>query len=181
MFFADLALKQDDFGSILPEYSAVVFDEAHEMEDVASDYFGRQISNYRFEELARDADQTMRLLQLGSPALLRRTQRIRERSRAFFDSFPARDGRFPFSRSEREAFLEQHREAYDALATVAEGAGNRICGADAKSPRNLRASRGAASSCARNWRSCSNRTSGISSIGTSGGTKACFWRPRRST
>src|SRR6201998_780184 len=35
LFFADLALKQDDFGSILPEYSAVVFDEAHEMEDVA--------------------------------------------------------------------------------------------------------------------------------------------------
>src|SRR5580704_17074556 len=56
LFFADLALKQDDFGSILPEYSAVVFDEAHEMEDVASDYFGRQISNYRFEELARDVD-----------------------------------------------------------------------------------------------------------------------------
>src|SRR5215475_8977982 len=42
LFFADLALKQDDFGSILPEYSAVVFDEAHEIEDVASDYFGRQ-------------------------------------------------------------------------------------------------------------------------------------------
>ena len=58
LFFADLALKHDDFGSILPEYSAVVFDEAHEIEDVASDYFGRQISNYRFEELARDADQT---------------------------------------------------------------------------------------------------------------------------
>ncbi len=61
LFFADLALKQDDFGSILPEYSAVVFDEAHEMEDVASDYFGRQISNFRFAELARDADQTLRL------------------------------------------------------------------------------------------------------------------------
>ena len=40
LFFADLALRHDDFGSILPEYSAVVFDEAHEIEDVASDYFG---------------------------------------------------------------------------------------------------------------------------------------------
>jgi ATP-dependent DNA helicase DinG len=115
LFFADLALKQDDFGSILPEYSAVVFDEAHEMEDVASDYFGQQISNFRFEELARDADQAMRLTKSGSPSLLRRTQRIREKSRAFFDSFPPRDGRFPFTRPEREAFLEQHREAYDAL------------------------------------------------------------------
>jgi ATP-dependent DNA helicase DinG len=121
LFFADLALKQDDFGSILPEYSAVVFDEAHEMEDVASDYFGRQISNYRFEELARDADLTLRLVRLSSPALLRRTQRIRERSRTFFDAFPARDGRFPFSRNERAAFLEEHREAYDALATALKG------------------------------------------------------------
>jgi ATP-dependent DNA helicase DinG len=115
LFFADLALKHDDFGSILPEYSAVVFDEAHEIEDVASDYFGRQISNYRFEELAGDADQTLRILKLGSPALLRRTQRIRERSRAFFESFPPRDGRFPFSRAEREAFIEQHHEAYTGL------------------------------------------------------------------
>src|SRR3984893_3098315 len=108
LFFADLALKQDDFGSILPEYSAVVFDEAHEMEDVDSDYFGRQISNYRFEELARDADLALRLLRLGTPALMRRTQRIRERSRTFFETFPARDGRFPFERNESEAFLEQH-------------------------------------------------------------------------
>jgi ATP-dependent DNA helicase DinG len=95
----------------------VVFDEAHEMEDVASDYFGRQISNFRFEELARDADQTLRLLRLGSPSLLRKTQRIRERSRGFFELFPARDGRFSFGRNERAAFLEQNREAYDALGT----------------------------------------------------------------
>ena len=61
LFFADLALRRDDFGSILPEYSAVIFDEAHEIEGVASDYFGRQISNYRFEELARDAEQAMRI------------------------------------------------------------------------------------------------------------------------
>jgi ATP-dependent DNA helicase DinG len=105
LFFADLALKKDDFGSILPEYSAVVFDEAHEMEDVASDYFGQQLSNFRFEELARDADHAMRLTHQGTPTLLRRTQRIRERSRNFFDAFPPRDGRFSFSRHEREAFL----------------------------------------------------------------------------
>ena len=72
LFFADLALRQDDFGSILPEYSAVIFDEAHEIEDVASDYFGRQVSNYRFDELARDAEQALRVLGQGGPALLRR-------------------------------------------------------------------------------------------------------------
>ncbi len=121
LFFADLALKQDDFGSILPEYSAVVFDEAHEMEDVASDYFGQQISNFRFEELARDADHMLRLTHLGTPSLLRRTQRIREKSRTFFDAFPPKEGRFPFSRREREAFLDQNREAYDALLNALKG------------------------------------------------------------
>ena len=121
LFFADLALKKDDFGTILPEYSAVVFDEAHEMEDVASDYFGRQISNFRFEELARDSDHMLRLLHLGTPSLLRRTQRIRERSRGFFDLFPPRDGRFSFQRNEREAFVEQNRETYDALVSALKG------------------------------------------------------------
>ena len=117
LFFADLALKQDDFGSILPDYSAVVFDEAHEMEDVASEYFGRQISNFRFEELARDTDQTLRLLHLAIPSLLRKTQRIRERSRSFFELLPPRDGRFSFSQGERAAYLEQNRETYDALVS----------------------------------------------------------------
>src|SRR6266851_3834372 len=142
LFFADLALKQDDFGSILPEYSAVVFDEAHEMEDVASDYFGRQISNFRFEELARDADQTLRLLHLGAPSLLRKTQRIRERSRGFFELFPPRDGRYPFLRNEREAFLEQNREAYDALVASLKSM-EREFAALATKPAELRAAPGA--------------------------------------
>ena len=118
LFFADLALKKDDFGSILPEYSAVIFDEAHEIEDVASEYFGRQVSNYRFEELARDADLTLRRLQMASPSLLRRTARLRERSRTFFEAIPAREGRFPFERAARESFLEQSREAHDGLVTA---------------------------------------------------------------
>ncbi len=112
LFFADLAIRADEFGSILPDYAAVVFDEAHEIEDVASEYFGRQISNYRFEELARDADHTLRLTGRGAPALLRRVQQLRERARSFFELFPAREGRFPFELAEREAFLEQNAEPY---------------------------------------------------------------------
>lgn len=132
LFFADLALRHDDFGSILPEYSAVVFDEAHEIEDVASDYFGRQISNYRFEELCRDAEHALRLTQRAArkgaatgPSLLKRVARLRERARAFFETFPVlavtprgepREGRFAFEPEQRASFLEQNREAYDELA-----------------------------------------------------------------
>src|ERR1019366_8361463 len=115
LFFADLALKQDDFGSVLPEYGAVVFDEAHEIEDVASEYFGRQISNYRFDELARDAEVAVRVTKTGGAILLKHIARMRERSRSFFETFPAREGRFPFDKNQRAGFLEQNRESYDAL------------------------------------------------------------------
>src|SRR6201998_556935 len=116
LFFADLALKQDDFGSILPEYSAVGFDEAHERETVASDYFGRQISNFRFEELARDAELAVRMTKTGGESRLKHIARMRERSRSFFEAFPSREGRFPFDKNQRAGFLEQNSEAYDALA-----------------------------------------------------------------
>jgi ATP-dependent DNA helicase DinG len=118
LFFADLALKQDDFGSVLPEYGAVVFDEAHEIEDVASEYFGRQISNYRFDELARDAEVAVRVTRTGGAGLLRHVTRMRERARSFFEAFPAREGRFPFDKTQRGEFLEQNREAYDALVNA---------------------------------------------------------------
>jgi ATP-dependent DNA helicase DinG len=116
LFFADLAIRQDDFGSILPEYAAVIFDEAHEIEDVASDYFGRAVSSYKLDELARDAEQTLRLLQVSAPTVRRSVTQLRERAHGFFDAFPAREGRYPFEPSERAGFLEQNREAYDSLA-----------------------------------------------------------------
>jgi ATP-dependent DNA helicase DinG len=118
LFFADLAIRQDDFGSILPEYSAVVFDEAHEIEDVASDYFGRQISSYRFEELARDTENMLRILRIESAGIRRHLARVRERGRSFFENFPEREGRYPFEPAERHAFLERSREAYDELCTA---------------------------------------------------------------
>jgi len=59
---------------------------------VASDYFGRQISNFRLDELAQDTDQTLRLLHLGTPSLLRKTQRHQERSLGFSNCFSAADG-----------------------------------------------------------------------------------------
>ncbi len=118
LFFADLAIRQDDFGSILPEYSAVVFDEAHEIEDVASDYFGRQLSSYRFEELSRDTEAMLRVLRIESAALRRNVGRVRERARAFFERFPEREGRYPFGPAERKSFLEQNRENFDELCAA---------------------------------------------------------------
>lgn len=54
LFFADLALKDGGFGELLPPYDAVIFDEAHHLESVATSYFGIELSNYRFVELTGD-------------------------------------------------------------------------------------------------------------------------------
>ena len=118
LFFADLAIRQDDFGSILPEYSAVVFDEAHEIEDVASEYFGRQISSYRFEELARDTENMLRLLKVEAGPLRKHLARVRERGRSFFENFPEREGRYPFEPAERKTFIDRNREAYEELSSA---------------------------------------------------------------
>ena len=113
LFFADLAVRADDFGSILPDYTAVIFDEAHELEDVASQYFGVQVSNYRLEELARDAENTLALKGLADKRLARLLRQLRQRTDGFFEIFPGEEGRFPFE--DRPAFLERAGEAYGAL------------------------------------------------------------------
>ena len=114
LFFADLAVKQEAAGApdagILPEAAAVIFDEAHELEEVASSYFGLSVSNIRFEELARDADVLLRGKE-GAGQMPAVTQQLRERARMFFAGLPVTsDGRQPFI--EREEFLETSGDLY---------------------------------------------------------------------
>jgi ATP-dependent DNA helicase DinG len=117
LFFADLAVKQEATGApdagILPEAAAVIFDEAHELEEVASNYFGLSVSNVRFEELARDTDALLRGKE-GAEKLPGVTQQLRERARMFFAGLPmSGDGRQPFVG--REDFLETSGDLYMAV------------------------------------------------------------------
>ena len=117
LFFADLSVKQEAAGApdagILPEAAAVIFDEAHELEEVASNYFGLSVSNIRFEELARDTDTLLRGKE-GAEKLPAATQQLRERARMFFAGLPmSGDGRQPFVG--REEFLETSGDLYMAV------------------------------------------------------------------
>ena len=51
---ADASVRQNAYGEVIPSCSRAIIDEAHQLEDVATQYFGFSVSNYRFEELARD-------------------------------------------------------------------------------------------------------------------------------
>jgi ATP-dependent DNA helicase DinG len=122
LFFADLSIKQqvgrlDGSGppdaGILPEAAAVIFDEAHELEDVASQYFGIALSQTRFEELARDTDAVLKAKGVSTSAIESATQTVRERAKLFFGSLPAGPsdlGRLEFTG--RADFLEERGDGY---------------------------------------------------------------------
>jgi ATP-dependent DNA helicase DinG len=113
LFFADLAIKDEDMPGILPDYHAVVFDEAHEIEDVAGQYFGVQISNYRFQELRRDIARISRQKQFGSAELDRTLERLEQQAEHFFALFGLTDGRAGFEG--RSAFIESNQDTYSDL------------------------------------------------------------------
>lgn len=54
LFFADLALKDTGFGELIPEADNIIFDEAHQIPDIASEYFGEAMSSRQCLELAKD-------------------------------------------------------------------------------------------------------------------------------
>jgi ATP-dependent DNA helicase DinG len=138
LFFADMAIKLQagaapDAG-VLPAAGAVIFDEAHELEEVAGNFFGIGLSTQRFDELARDVETMLRAKaglhprdreRHGDPA---RTARLffaalpYDESRSAADSIAALDaqpnsnpytglGRMPFE--QRAEFLEESGDTYN--------------------------------------------------------------------
>ncbi len=100
LFFADLALRNNMYGSVLPDYSAVILDEAHLIEDVASEYFGSQVSNYQIDDLIRDVS----ALQIEEAETDREVTKTSARVMRFADNFwmgfregRGEEGRFPIT------------------------------------------------------------------------------------
>ena len=120
LFFADLNIKLQagaapDAG-VLPAAGAVIFDEAHELEDTASNYFGIGLSTQRFDELARDVETMLRAKRASTPAIESAAQTMRERARLFFAALPESGpplGRMPFD--QRAEFLEERGDTYTGV------------------------------------------------------------------
>jgi ATP-dependent DNA helicase DinG len=110
LFFADLAVKGEEMGGIIPEYGAVIMDEAHDIEEVAGQYFGVSVSSYQFEELVRDVGALARRKDFGSAELERILMTLSERAAQFLFLFAANEGRSGFR--SHEAFLIKNEPAY---------------------------------------------------------------------
>ena len=87
---ADAAVRQSTFGEVIPRCSNAIVDEAHQLEDVATQYFGLSVSSYRLDDLVRDVERALgaRLVQDGErrQEIARDIQRIRDDARRFFST-----------------------------------------------------------------------------------------------
>ena len=84
LFFADMALKDTGFGELIPKADVMIFDEAHQIADIASEYFGEAFSTRQLLDLSSDVLQVYRseltdVKQLGKAAekLLKTSQEFR--------------------------------------------------------------------------------------------------------
>jgi ATP-dependent DNA helicase DinG len=117
LFFADLAVSQRPGDGILPEYHAVVFDEAHELEEVAGQYFGIALSNYQFQELARDIGALARRKEFGSVEIDRALASLLDHGDRMFAALGIAEGRSGYTK--QSEFLEKHDEEYfDVLRSL---------------------------------------------------------------
>jgi ATP-dependent DNA helicase DinG len=118
---ADAAVRQSAFGEVIPACANAVVDEAHQLEDVATQYFGYSVSNYRLEDLARDVE---RLSATGSIVDVREVDDIakaidclRDSARAFFT-----DLAFAHRSTDRVRSEERVRATSSSLAGLGDAA-----------------------------------------------------------
>ena len=54
LFFADMAVKESGFGELIPNSEVIIFDEAHQLPDIASQYFGQSLTSRQLFDLCKD-------------------------------------------------------------------------------------------------------------------------------
>jgi ATP-dependent DNA helicase DinG len=125
LFFADLALRGDHPGSVIPDYDAVIFDEAHHLEEVATEHFGVSVSSARLARLCHDAWPLLDR-ELGGAAA-DHAHRIAALGESFYDALArvaqAADGRASLS---SDVWAGEVEGSWFALDTALEGLGGRI-------------------------------------------------------
>jgi ATP-dependent DNA helicase DinG len=130
LFFADLALRGPHPGRVIPDYDAVIFDEAHQLEDIASDFFGMRVSRARIDRIARDAERALAMVGAADALFAgsngaRSVSGTRAAAEAFWSALRrltrGDDARVTL---EREVWAGEIEQRYHALDSALEGLGS---------------------------------------------------------
>lgn len=97
LLFSDLVLRKSGHGEVLPRYEAVIFDEAHHIENVATSFFGRSVSQYQFVDLIGDIERQagVDLSSESFDEFVSELRGVKQRIDNFALLFPASRGRYP--------------------------------------------------------------------------------------
>lgn len=117
LFFADLALKGPHPGRVIPEYDAVVLDEAHQVEDIAALFFGTRVSQRQLTTLVKDA--TALLHHAHSASNL--PQRVEQVANSFFTRLTAGTATEARTRLGEDAWVGETHKSYLELDEVLDG------------------------------------------------------------
>lgn len=121
LFFADMALKDTGFGELIPEADAIIFDEAHQIPDIASDYFGESLSTRQLQELARDINVLYRTVLKDAEQLDRAAEKCRIASADLRLLFPEHPEKGNWAETlEREDVQTQISRLSDGIAVLYE-------------------------------------------------------------
>ncbi|MCB2184706.1 MAG: ATP-dependent DNA helicase [Desulfobulbaceae bacterium] len=98
LFFSDLALRRFGFAEVLPRYESVIFDEAHHIENVATQYFGTSISHFQLLDLSRDIEKICEESSTDKKhdRIIQAAKGLASEAKHFLSIFPRDRGRFPF-------------------------------------------------------------------------------------
>ncbi len=134
LLLADLALKDEGFGDLLPGAEAVILDEAHQVPDIAAQFFGKLWSVRQVQILLRDAASEMRIAAVRSPALAAALEDLETQVDALRASVGAGAARRDWSQLP-DAFLDLLGDIEAALLAIGTqledlgaGAGTSNCG-----------------------------------------------------
>jgi ATP-dependent DNA helicase DinG len=118
LFFADLAIRGVG-GEVIPRYKRVIFDEAHQLEDVVTTYFGLGVSNYQVEELARDITRELSKGRKPPVKLQGAVDDLREKAAQLFTLFQGEE-RYRLRELDPMVFslLSDIRNCFNTLRTI---------------------------------------------------------------
>lgn len=111
LLMSDLAVKESGFGEVIPRYDALIVDEAHGLEEAATQHFGFHLSLYKIIRFVRDARTELHEQGIAAPKLLEALAAAEEQGRRLFGSFQTMESRQRFHSLSLET-----AEARDALA-----------------------------------------------------------------
>jgi ATP-dependent DNA helicase DinG len=132
---ADASVRQGNYGSVVPDCDLAIIDEAHQLEDVVTHYFGVSLSTYRFDEFVRDAERALALLDPDqsrdqfalSPAPTRVAVGIADAARYLFD-LARRELRRETTGNDRVIITAEILRRLDEAARSVAGALDRVKG-----------------------------------------------------